>query len=259
MEKSKLYKKQRRKEALLLAKEPQFVQFQRDCSVHVLVSNAGIVNGLSRAAVQILLPSTIHIFMPADKDYCYVTFEDVAAAEEAVRDRNGVCVQSMKTLWNLLPVSLQTGPPLHVFLSYIARLPPCAAHVRENSREQEQVNGRHLQLPPGLVVVEEFISCEEEASLTSWLMEEYSHEDMVEVLKQREVRHYGYRFDYSSNSVDHTSPLPGGMPPQLTEMISKMKAAGLVHHWLDQVTVNRYPPGAGEREGGGTLEGLLPS
>ena len=242
---------------MLLTKEPGFVQFQKESSVHVLVSNAGMVTGLSRAAVQILVPSADSIYMPACRDYCYVTFASVAVAEEAVKAHNGVCVQTVKDLWDLLPMSLQNGPPLHLFLSYIARLPPfaaAAADAKKDVMKRGLVNGEHEpeatdpQLPPGLLVLEEFITEDKEAILMAWLTEEYSCVDSGEILKQREVRHYGFRFDYSSNSVDHTSPLSGDMPHQLTEMIESIQATGLIQHSLDQITINKYPPGAGEED-----------
>ena len=216
--------------------------------MHVLVSNGGLVNGLSRDALTTVLPTALHIYMPSGRDYAFVTFSNKMEAEEAVHSSNGMCVQSVSEVCDLLPTSLKTGPPLHLFLSYIHSLPG----VCDNEHEAEPLveeSGlaipREQQFPPGLVILHDFVSLEEEAGLISWLNMEYECDSGVECLKQRQVRHYGYRFNYISNNVDHTHPLPGGMPAPVQDLIGRIMSCGHVRNPLDQVTVNRYPPGAG--------------
>lgn len=248
MDLKKLQKKLKRKETLFLAKEPGLVEFQKEPSPFVLVHNGGIANGLSRAVIQCLLPACRYILMPVSKDFCYLTFTSAREAEEEVQASNGMCVQGAGEVWDLLPVSLKDGPPLHLFLSYIANI-PCQDGGRENDqcKYSPTISSSLACIPPGLVILQEFVSEREEQELLSWLKEEYSSErGSGDTLRHRQVRHYGYKFDYSSNSVDHTQPLPGAMPTRILDLIDRIMATNQVGHVLDQVTVNLYPPGAGE-------------
>ena len=224
-------RKQRRKEAIFLKKEPELrVRFQHSPSCHVLVSNGGLNSGVCREVLLRIL-STQQIYMPPGKDYAFATFSCVSKAEEVVESINGVCVQDIPLVAELLPGSLLRGPPLHIYLSYVVDIPdmrtsPCTLSI----------------LPPGLVIVPGFVTPVEEEGLMALL---YSPQTSRTHLKQRAVVHYGYQFNYDTNNVDLDSPLPGGFPPQIKELVSKMVASGHVYHTPDQLTVNCYPPGAG--------------
>lgn len=252
MESKKLAKKQRRKEALLLRREPELgLEFQTKPSVQVLVGNGGLVHGLSRAALDILLPAALDICMPPGKDYAFATFSTLGEAEQAVTACNGVSVQSLPELAPVLPASLIAGPPLHLYLSYIHHVPPglniypppSSTCVAEKSEKEERgMSG----VVPGLILLPEFISREEEARLVGWVDSMYqSGATVTEQLKQRQVLHYGYQFNYHTNSVDHSQPLPGRMPSPVQDLIGRIVLLDHVHHIPDQVTINRYPPGAG--------------
>lgn len=233
MDEKKKLKKQRRKEALFLKKEPGLdVEFQEGSSCTVLVSNGGLENGLSRAVLELLL-LTPHIHLLPGKDFSFACYPTPCTAQEVVDAVNGVCVQSAPAVAGLLPPCLVTGPPLHLFLSYVAKLPSCLTFYHSPSPSS---------LPPGLILIKDFITEEEEQDFITFLDSAYSGHAP---LKHRQVLHYGYQFNYDTNNVDPSSPLPEGFPLLIQQCIDRVMGCGHVHNQLDQVTVNRYPPGAG--------------
>jgi alkylated DNA repair protein alkB family protein 8 len=231
MNDKKLGKKLRRKEGLLLRRESELgVSFQGVPGAHVLVSNGGLRNGVSRALLRELL-STPHIYMIPDKDYIFVTFHSIDEAETKVKALNGACLQSV-TSPALLPLYLVNGPPLHLYLSYITAIP---GYVLETTPI--------IPLPPGLVLLHNFITAAEEEELLVFLNSTQS--DACSHLKHRRVFHYGYQFNYDTNNVDPSSPLPGEFPLLIQHLVSKIVSSGHVQDIPDQITVNHYPPGAG--------------
>ena len=224
-------KKQRRKEALFLKKEPELgVVFQEKPSCHVLVANGGLENGIGREFLRHFLQPQ-HIHMPPGKDYAFIVFSTAQQAEVVVEQYNGVGIQSITDVKQFLPACVVSGPPLHLYLSYVQQLPPL-------------VTTPPPSLPPGLLLVEEFITSVEEAELLAFLNS--AHTDSHANLKHRQVVHYGYEFNYHTNTVDPSKPLPGGFPPLIRGVVDKMVSTGHVQCVPDQLTVNHYPPGAGE-------------
>lgn len=67
------------------------------------------------------------------------------------------------------------------------------------------------------------------------------------VLKHRQVRHFGYEFQYSSNSVDKEHQLNQGIPPALSHIVKRITDRGCMPLPPNQLTVNRYLPGHGEQ------------
>lgn len=228
----RLAKKQRRKEALLLQREPELeVSFQAMPSVHVFVGNGGLRNGISRALLQELL-ATPHIYMPPEKDYAFATFSSVTLAEVKVKALNGVCVQTIPNTAHL-PAYLVNAPPLHLYLSFISTIPECVTEAAPIAPPS---------LPPGLVLVPNFITSAEEEELLTFFDSAHTNPSH---LKHRQVFHYGYQFNYDTNNVDICAPLPGGFPLLIQHLVSTVVSCGYVQNTPDQITVNCYPPGAG--------------
>ncbi|KAI5212058.1 Tho Complex Subunit 3 [Manis pentadactyla] len=70
----------------------------------------------------------------------------------------------------------------------------------------------HQALPPGLMVVEEIVSSDDEKMLLesiNW-SEDTDYQNVQKSLKHRRVKHFGYEFHYENNNVDKDKPLPGG-------------------------------------------------
>lgn len=240
MEAGKKAKKQRRKEALFLKKEADLgVTFQDSPSPQVLVSNGGLGNGIPRALLEQVL-CTHQLYMPADKDYAFAVFSSVSQAEQVVRKWNGVCVQSLSNTSHLLPPCVASGPPLHLFLSYITTLPQSVlAALCTPAPSTPPLPS----LPSGLTLIRSFVTPDQEEELMAFLDSTHTSHSH---LKHRQVVHYGYEFDYRTNNVDIGRPLPGGFPQLIQHLISKIGSCGHVHNSPDQLTVNHYPPGAGK-------------
>ena len=276
-------KKLRRKQALFLKHEPNSdVMFQERPSCHVFVANGGLQNGLSRELLDHFLTESVvsgsrdlkELYLPAGKDYAFATFASPRAASVAVCHLNGSCVQEMcrsgpEELLILLNPKLLSGPPLHLYLCFVDKIPPLCTHTLSASEASS------VKLPPGLVLIKEFVSVDEERELLDFfslssnagnsdpectskslrLVEETACQEDEEstttfqapenVLRHRHVKHYGYKFLYSSNNVDPASPLPGGLPDICSPLLKRMTERKLVEAAPDQLTVNHYLPGAG--------------
>lgn len=258
----KVLKKLHRKQELFLKAEPECgVQFVSTSSRFVFVGNGGLKNGLSRDLLTALLHSGNHsegllqVHLYPGKDYSFCTFKEVENATVTVAALNGVCVQDVCKRYNmqhLLSPVLSSGPPLHLYLSFVDRLPSDSALTTAPSGLCQAAN----QLPPGLILIPDFISCEEEGrfmdffvisedKMTKFVANEDAAAVPQEMLKHRSVKHYGYEFLYGSNSVDPEHPLPGGLPAICTTLLERILEAGLVAHPPDQLTVNQYLPGSG--------------
>ena len=233
MDKRKNERKQKRKEILLLKQEPELgVRFQKTPSAHVLVGNGGLRNGVGRALLKEMLSTPCQLWMPPEKDYAFASFTSPCEAQEVVKTINGACIQDVPKVAKYLPLSLKNGPPLHIYLSYVVEVPPAI----KTSITSTPV------LPPGLFLTSDFVTPNEEEQLMLWLDSDHTPQQQ---LKQRQVLHYGYSFNYDTNNVDPTHPLPGEFPPLIKQLISRIVACDHVHHTPDQLTINRYPPGAG--------------
>lgn len=61
---------------------------------------------------------------------------------------------------------------------------------------------------------------------------------------KRRVQHYGYRYDYTARSVDHSMRI-GELPPFALGVAEKLVALDLLTERPDQLIVNEYLPGQG--------------
>ena len=97
------------------------------------------------------------------------------------------------------------------------------------------------EFPPGLKVIPDFISTEEEEVLLNLFNWDTSSQENV--LKHRQVKHFGYEFNYSTNDIDPDLPLDDPIPSKCMEIAVKALDLKLSEHLVDQMTVNRYMPG----------------
>lgn len=282
-------KKLKRKQAQFLKHEPNSdVSFQESPSCHVFVANGGLQNGLSRELLVHLLTPTEsaekglkELYLPAGKDYAFATFGSSEAAATAVTSLNGICIQEecswcaagSEGLLKLINPKLLSGPPLHLYLCFVDRVPQVCINP------PILTEGGASDLPPGLVLIEEFISEAEERDLLDFfgatvnsskhssssiltskmpIQETASQKEVEQLttgktafqapetsLRHRYVQHYGYEFLYSTSNVDPDCPLPGGLPAICRPLLKKMREERLVEEEPDQLTVNHYQPGAG--------------
>jgi len=59
------------------------------------------------------------------------------------------------------------------------------------------------------------------------------------------VKHYGFEFKYGINDVDGDDPLPQGIPSECDNLLKRALQTGHVHHYPDQLTINKYLAGQG--------------
>uniref|UniRef100_A0A665UFQ1 tRNA (carboxymethyluridine(34)-5-O)-methyltransferase n=1 Tax=Echeneis naucrates TaxID=173247 RepID=A0A665UFQ1_ECHNA len=189
----------------------------------VVVANGGLGNGVSREELLSVLTEAEEVeslFMPPHKPYAFVTYRSVESARRALTQLNGQKLQSEEN-------------SITLYLSY----------VNSVTFEEE----KSVPLPEGLVLVEEFVSPDEEAVLLAaidWLS---SNEDVTaqKSLKHRRVKHYGFEFRYDNNNVDKDKPLRAGLPDECLPVLERCVKSGLISIMPDQLTVNQYESGQG--------------
>lgn len=144
------------------------------------------------------------------KSCCFITFKDTKSAENAYKNAHGKL--------NLA----QDNKPL--YLLYVQSVP------------QADDNLEKQQLPAGLMVLENFISPEEENLLLS--LNDFSGDS--DAMKHRKVKHYGFEFRYDINNVDKDKPLEQKIPSECDFLWGR-----LADFIPDQLTINHYSPGQG--------------
>uniref|UniRef100_A0A3P8Y5G1 Fe2OG dioxygenase domain-containing protein n=1 Tax=Esox lucius TaxID=8010 RepID=A0A3P8Y5G1_ESOLU len=189
----------------------------------LVVANGGLGNGVSREQLQVVLGEggdVETLIMHPHKPYALVTYRTEVSAQRGHVLLNGR--------------QLQCGDQVvTLYLSYVDTV--------------DSESGVCAVLPPGLVLVEEFVSLEEEALLLD-AIDWKSHDEEVTVqkaLKHRRVKHYGYEFRYDNNNVDKDKPLPGGLPQACVFVLERCVRDRHVKVMPDQLTVNQYQAGQG--------------
>ncbi|XP_029629565.1 alkylated DNA repair protein alkB homolog 8 isoform X1 [Salmo trutta] len=219
-EEKKLIRKQIKASHILLKHEGISTVSQPTKSL--VVANGGLGNGVSREQLQDVLGEVGEVetlVMPPNKPYALVTYRSEVSAQRghALNGRQLQCGDQIVTL----------------YLSYV------------NTVDSEMWGC--VDLPPGLVLVEEFVSPEEEALLLD-AIDWTSHDENVtvqKVLKHRRVKHFGYEFRYDNNNVDKDKPLPGGLPQVCVPVLERCVRDRHTEVMPDQLTVNQYQSGQG--------------
>lgn len=105
----------------------------------------------------------------------------------------------------------------------------------------------HHTLPPGLIIVEDFITAAEEESLINLIEWNKIDEQSNSVLKHRQVEHFGYEFRYDTNNVDVNSPLTEKQIPKQCDFLwdRLRQKHEILNEPPHQLTVNKYEPGQG--------------
>ncbi|GAB9471669.1 Alkylated dna repair protein alkb 8 [Globisporangium polare] len=94
---------------------------------------------------------------------------------------------------------------------------------------------------PGLVILPEFITRDEERELLAFF-ERADGAHWKNTVKARQVQHFGYEFSYETRRCDENQPLPP-MPAALDTLTESIPAS--IMDTPDQITVNEYKPGQG--------------
>ncbi|KAF6101943.1 alkB-like protein 8, tRNA methyltransferase [Phyllostomus discolor] len=190
----------------------------------LVVANGGLGNGVSRNQLLPVLEKLGQVdalLMPPSKPYSFVRYKTVEESKKAYVTLNGKEIVD------------DLGQRTILYLNYV---------------EKAQWKELGLQtFPPGLKVVEEIVSSEDEKLLLesiNWT-EDKNNQNFQKSLKHRRVKHFGYEFHYENNNVDKDKPLPGGLPDICDSILEKWLKEGIIRHKPDQLTVNEYEPGHG--------------
>ncbi|XP_013780636.1 alkylated DNA repair protein alkB homolog 8-like isoform X2 [Limulus polyphemus] len=200
-----------------------------EASRFLFIGNGGLVCGVQREDLMTIFnefgPIEDIVMLP-EKPYSFVVFQDVQNAEAAMlASIRGVFLQELN----------------HSFhLSYVDKVPH---HV--NPYESGL-------LPPGLILLEDFLTEEEENLLMELDVKEEKEDDINNTvvchrsLKHRQVKHYGFEFNYRTNNVDKDHPLKEPIPTICIQHLRRIQdITGLFPKLPDQLTVNKYLPGQG--------------
>lgn len=191
---------------------------------HIFIGNAGLTTNADESSLVELITSVGHgleaLTLVPGKQYSFASFSSPDQARTVLLAAHGQ-----------LDVRGSASP---VYMAYIDKVPADPSPIQ-------------FKFPPGLVVLEDFISVEEEIQLMRLIDWGGNPFDSTEgsILKHREVRHFGYEFKYSSNSVDKEHPLAQGIPSALSTIVKRIVKQGCMPVAPDQLTVNRYLPGQG--------------
>ncbi|KAL2095884.1 hypothetical protein ACEWY4_008032 [Coilia grayii] len=191
---------------------------------HLVVANGGLGNGVCREQLLEVLAgvgTVIYLLMPPNKPYAFVTYQSSDYSQRAHALLNGQQLQCQGQ-----------GQVVTLYLSFVERV---------GCEQQESA-----ALPPGLLVLEDYVSQEEEARLlqaVDWAT--HDNETVHKALKHRRVKHYGYEFRYDNNNVDKDKPLTTGIPPVCDPVLQRCLKDGHIEVLPDQLTVNQYESGQG--------------
>ncbi|KAM3875264.1 tRNA (carboxymethyluridine(34)-5-O)-methyltransferase alkbh8 [Diretmus argenteus] len=189
----------------------------------LVVANGGLGNGVGREQLSTALEEMGELeslVMPPHKPYAFVTYRSEESAQKAHVRLNGQ--------------QLQCGEnSVTLYLSFVNSV-ACEAEAC-------------VSLPEGLVLVEDYVSSEEEALLLAAVDWSPTIDDVTaqKALKHRRVKHYGYEFRYDNNNVDKDKPLSAGLPEECVPILERCVRSGHINIMPDQLTVNQYQSGQG--------------
>ncbi|XP_043847157.1 alkylated DNA repair protein alkB homolog 8 [Dromiciops gliroides] len=190
----------------------------------LVVANGGLGNGVSRTQLLRALErcgSVEALLMPPNKPYSFVRYRTKEESKKAYVTLNG------KEMVDDL------GQNITLYLNFVGKV-----HWEDL---------RPPVLPPGLIIVEEIVSTEDEKMLLESIdwTDNSIGQNPQKSLKHRRVKHYGYEFRYDNNNVDKDKPLPGGLPDICNSILEKCLKEGYIKYIPDQLTINQYEPGQG--------------
>ncbi|KAM6291258.1 tRNA (carboxymethyluridine(34)-5-O)-methyltransferase ALKBH8 isoform 2-T2 [Porphyrio hochstetteri] len=221
--KKKVLRKQVRAQHTLMRHEG--IECVSHATQSLVIANAGLGNGMSRHQLLRIVEEfgfVETLLMPPNKPYSFVKYGTAEEAKKAFDALNGKEV----TLEDL-------GQNIVLYINFVEKVFLQSAAP--------------TSLPPGLAVIENIISSEEERRMLQsidWIGDE-DPQNAQKTLKHRRVKHFGYEFCYDNNNVDKDKPLPGGLPEICDLFLEKCLKQGYIKHKPDQLTINQYEPGQG--------------
>ncbi|XP_075054923.1 tRNA (carboxymethyluridine(34)-5-O)-methyltransferase ALKBH8 [Mixophyes fleayi] len=219
-EEKKLIKKQAKAKNILMRHEG--IETVSRPTKSLVIANGGLGNGVSRQQLLDVLQRcglVESLLMPPNKPYSFVTY---SSTEEAINSYTSLSGQDIP--------SGDSEQKITLYMSFV-----------------DKVEAKEIllpPLPPGLIIVEDFVSPGEELVMLENIHWEDDNSNQKS-LKHRRVKHYGYEFRYDNNNIDKDQPLPGGLPEFCSVLLDRCLQQGLIKNRPDQLTINQYEPGQG--------------
>uniref|UniRef100_A0A6J0UDX7 tRNA (carboxymethyluridine(34)-5-O)-methyltransferase n=2 Tax=Pogona vitticeps TaxID=103695 RepID=A0A6J0UDX7_9SAUR len=191
----------------------------------LVIANGGLGNGVSRCQLLCVVEKCglVEVLsMPPNKPYSFVKYGMLEDATRAYNSLNGNKIKVEDSLQSVV-----------LYFNFVEQVP------------WEDMTPPAL--PPGLSIIEELISPEEERQLLESIdwAEDEALPNTQKSLKHRRVKHFGYEFRYDNNNIDRDRPLPGGLPDICNTFLEKCLNMGYIKDSPDQLTINQYEPGQG--------------
>ncbi|XP_061484662.1 alkylated DNA repair protein alkB homolog 8 isoform X2 [Rhineura floridana] len=191
----------------------------------LVIANGGLGNGVSRCQLLCVVEEcglVEALLMPPNKPYSFVTFGRTEDSKRAHDSLNGKEIMLE-----------DSGQNVVLYFNFVEKVP--------------WEDMMPTALPPGLKIIEDLVSPEEERQLLESIdwAEDESIPTAQQSLKHRRVKHFGYEFRYDNNNVDRDRPLPGGLPDICNTLLAKCLKMGYIKEKPDQLTINQYEPGQG--------------
>lgn len=160
-----------------------------------------------------------NILLLPGKSCSFITYRDINSSQKAYNNYNGI-----------LNIA-QDNKPIYILFCDNVPLNNLSTKIWD-------------EIPPGLEIIEDFITKEEE----KYFVNQFNFNDTDENLgqmKHRQVRHFGYEFNYNINNIDKNNPLEDGIPVKCQELFKRLEGTAFSQFKPDQLTVNHYKPGQG--------------
>lgn len=235
-EQGKLLKKIRRKQAQFRAKEPEMtVTFlnasdvltedptnsasfapSEEVTYHFFIGNGGTRNGISRELLSALL-GVDSLCMPESKDFSFASVTGKRKAVHLLKYCNGISIQDackLRELSHLINPSLLRGPPLHLYLSLVDRVP--AMLIEKCDGETNTLLPSKLEPPPGLILIPEFISVTEERELLGFFSDSVSKDDHKQPCLHTELHSSSFSTDKAILPLQEYASVNGTKPPPVS-------------------------------------------
>lgn len=176
------------------------------------------------------------LYMPAERRYCFASFDNIASAQ-AVYDY------------------LNTNPDLsELGVSRVVCRYAQIATVKEKDSGIDCTSSTDDIVVPGLVVLPEFITEEDEQQLLHAIC---SDDAPWKLSLNRRVQHYGFPFNYRTLMVDYNKPTPP--LPSICKLLAdkillaytdcietrRLEESPETVKPINQLTINEYQPGQG--------------
>ncbi|CAM5075778.1 unnamed protein product [Natator depressus] len=191
----------------------------------LVVANGGLGNGVNRHQLLRLVEAcglVEALLMPPNKPYSFMKYGSTEEAKKAYDALNGKEITLEDSDQNVT-----------LYVNFVEKV------------HWEDIIP--ISLPPGLMMVQELVSPEEEQKMLESI--DWTENEVIQnaqkSLKHRRVKHFGYEFRYDNNNVDKDKPLPGGLPGICSMLLEKCLKQGYIKHKPDQLTINQYEPGQG--------------